>query len=266
MHYLIYDLETEPNEVEWEPPKDRPDAFRPPSLQKIVCNAGMEIEISNKHVRCTWIGTFGKDDDERSKIEEFIDKVMDKKKAPIVVDFNGRRFDIPVILYRCMHYGIPFPYIFNKDFEYRFAWNDHLDLADRLSGYGAAPVMKLSHIAQTIGLPGKFGVDGSQVFELAKKGDYKTINAYGQCDVIQTAFVLLRLLVVADRLSIVDHNNLIHSIRSKAGEKKEPMIQELLSLIDFDKLAIEIRNKDDDYSQVGLFEEDEEGYDPEIPF
>jgi len=266
MYYLVFDLETEPTETEWEPPKDRPDAFRPACLQRIVCNAGMEIEISKKHVRCTWIGTFGKDGDERSKIEDFIDRVMDKKKAPIVVDFNGRGFDILVILYRCMHYGIPFPYIFDKDFEYRFAWNDHLDLADRLSGYGAAPRMKLDQIAQAIGLPGKFGVDGSQVCDLAKKGEYIKINSYGQCDVIQTAFVLLRLLIVAGKLSIVEHNNLIQSIRSKASEKKDPMIDELLSLIDFEKLAIEFRKKDDDYSEIGLFEDDDEESDPDIPF
>lgn len=261
MFFLIYDIETAPNDIKWEPPEDNPDMFMPPLFHRIVCNAGMEIEISKEHNRCNWLGTFGRAGDERSGVEDFVLKVQDKDKRPIVVDFNGRRFDIPVLLYRCMHYGIQFPYIFSKDFDYRYGWNDHLDLADKITGHGASSHIKLDHIAQSIGLPGKFGVDGSQVFSLAEKGEYEKINAYGQCDVIQTAFLLIRFLFVAGKLNKVNHNNLMYSIRSKAMAKKEPMIKELISLIDFDKLEIGFDKYDG--SKDDLFKEDD---DPEIPF
>jgi len=264
MHFLIIDLETAPNnETDWKPPENKPDAFMPPVCHRIVCNAGMEIETNKEFNRCNWIGTFGRPGDERSYIEDFIEKAQDDEKEPVIVTYNGRGFDIPVIFHRCMHYGIQFPFMFTASFDKRYGWNDHLDIHDKIRGYGAAPHVKLGYVAQSIGLPGKFGIDGSQVFELAKKGEYNTINGYGQCDVIQTAFILIRLLFVANKLSIVNHNNLIYSIRSQAMAKKEPMIKELIGLIDFDKL--EINFKRDDGSQVGLFEDDDDD-DPEIPF
>ena len=262
MRYLIIDLETAPNpEIDWKPPEGKPDAFPPPVCHKIICNAGLEIEIGKDFNRCNWIGTFGRPGDEKSYVLDFVEEVEHKK--PYVVTFNGRGFDIPVIFHRCMHYGIQFPYMFSKNFEYRYGWSDHLDLSDKICSHGAAPRVKLDYIAQSIGLPGKFGnMDGSKVFDLAEKGEYDIINAYGQCDVIQTAFILIRLLFVAGKLNTVNHNNLMYGIRSKAQAKKAPMIKELISLIDFEKL--EIGFKENDGSQGGLF--DEEDDDPEIPF
>lgn len=264
MHYLIMDLETAPNpDVKWEPPKDKPDAFMPPVCHRIVCNAGLEIEISKNYNRCNWIGTFGRPGDERSYVEDFVEKAQDDKKQPVIITFNGRGFDIPVLFHRCMHYGIQFPFMFTKDFEYRYGWGDHFDIADKISGHGAAPRVKLDYLAQSIGLPGKLEIDGSKVFELAEKGEYDTINAYGQCDVIETAYIFIRLLFVAGKLNLVNHNNLMYSIRSKAQAKKEPMIKKLIGAIDFEKLEIGYKNNDDG-SQTGLFEDEEN--DPDIPF
>ena len=66
-------------------------------------------------------------------------------------------------------------------------------LADR----GAARMTSLDNAARLIGLPGKMGVDGSQVEGLHRAGRLEEIRHYCLTDVIQTAFVLPMACVVA---------------------------------------------------------------------
>jgi predicted PolB exonuclease-like 3'-5' exonuclease len=80
----------------------------------------------------------------------------------------------------------------DRDYRYRFTDAGHIDLYDFLSEHGAAKVGSLDAIAHVIGLPGKVGVDGSQVEGLYNAGQIELIKNYCLADVAQTAFVLLR--------------------------------------------------------------------------
>lgn len=265
MYYLVMDLETAPNkDIDWAPPEDDPKAFPPIPCHRIVCNAGLLIELSKEYNRCKWIGTFGDPGNERSAITDFIEQIREYR--PSVVTFNGRNFDMALIMYRAMHYGIPFPEHFNDDFAYRYKWNRHIDLSDKLTGHGASWRAKLDYYAQLIGLPGKFDVAGDDVFELVEKGELETVYSYGQCDVIQEAYVLLRLMHVMGKIATVTHNNLLHSIKSKALAKNDAMITKLIESIDWSVLEIEFEKKQPE-GQGALFgEEKEEESDPDIPF
>jgi hypothetical protein len=53
-------------------------------------------------------------------------------------------------------------------------------------------VGKLDAIARVMGLPGKVGVDGSQVEGLYNAGQLESIKNYCLSDVAQTAFLFLR--------------------------------------------------------------------------
>jgi predicted PolB exonuclease-like 3'-5' exonuclease len=239
------DLETIPGATDWEPPEDNPDKFPPAPACQIVSNAGMLIEISNKQNRCVGIGTCGEQDDEKSKVVKFLNIIS--KYDAVVVTFNGRHFDIPVILYRCMHYGIQIPRFFDYDFTYRYKYNDHIDIADKLRDHGAAPYFSLDQIAQVIGLPGKFGVDGKQVKNMIEEGRHDDVDSYCMCDVIQTAYLFIRLLQLKDDISTIVHNNLIHSIKSNALSLENKMINQLIDKIDFSVLEIPIERSDRDY-------------------
>jgi hypothetical protein len=94
---------------------------------------------------------------------------------------------------RCLRHGVPLHFFFNdKDYRYRYTDAGHIDLYDFLSEHGAARVGSLDAVAHVIGLPGKVGVDGSQVEGLYNAGQIQLVKNYCLMDVAQTAFVLLR--------------------------------------------------------------------------
>ena len=123
-----------------------------------------------------------------------------EQRRPHLVTYNGRGFDLPVIMLRCLRHGVPLHFFFN-DRTTATAYTDagHIDLYDFLSEHGAARVGSLDAIARVIGLPGKVGVDGSQVEGLYNAGQIQLIKNYCLIDVAQTAFVLLALSPAAGR-------------------------------------------------------------------
>jgi predicted PolB exonuclease-like 3'-5' exonuclease len=88
---------------------------------------------------------------------------------------------------------VPLRFFFqDRDYRYRFSDSGHIDLYDFLSEHGAAKVGSLDALAHVIGLPGKVGVDGSQVEGLYNAGQLPLIRNYCLTDVAQTAFLFLR--------------------------------------------------------------------------
>lgn len=242
--YLVMDIESFRNDVPWDPPEDNPDAFAPLPCHGIAAIGGLMIEISDSKSkdgknRCSFLGTFGDVGDESteySRIESFIKYY--RKERPVLVTYNGRRFDIPAIWLRAMHFGLPIPEFFRKDFSYRFSIEKNFDLCDAMGNFSSANIGTMDQVCGVIGLPGKVGIDGSKVHALFKSEEYKKIHSYVQCDVIEEALILLRYLHVRGELSAVVLNNIIHSIKNSALAKNDEMINKLIKLIDFSKLEV----------------------------
>jgi 3'-5' exonuclease len=113
------------------------------------------------------------------------------------VTWNGRSFEMPVIVARCLKYGIAFPaYYGSRELRYRFTTDGHFDLMDYLSDFGASRPARLDAVAQLIGLPGKRGVEGRDVGPLVHRGKLADVYAYCLSDVIQTAALFLRVQLV----------------------------------------------------------------------
>jgi predicted PolB exonuclease-like 3'-5' exonuclease len=241
--YLIVDVETfRVRNVPWELPTDNLKAFPPLPCHGVAAIGGLALDISSKGNCCTYIGTFGPIGDESyelSRLETFLKYY--RKEQPVIVTFNGRKFDIPVLWMRAMHHGMSVPEFFNYEFTYRFIkqdQTDHFDLSDRMSDFGAAPVGHFDQVSRTIGLPGKVDVDGSMVHGMFDAGEHQKIASYVQCDVIEEALLFLRYLHVRGDISTVVVNNLIHSVRSKATGLNDPMVTKLIGLIDFASLEV----------------------------
>jgi hypothetical protein len=137
---------------------------------------------------------------ERALLEDFSRFVG--RARPALVTYNGRSFDLPVIVMRSLCHAIALPWYYrDRDVRYRYSAEGHLDLCDWLAEHGAVRPGKLDAIARLIGLPGKRGVDGSQVEGLYRAGQLASIQSYCLADVAQTALLFLRFRLLQGQIA-----------------------------------------------------------------
>ncbi|MGQ0429624.1 MAG: 3'-5' exonuclease [Gammaproteobacteria bacterium] len=154
---------------------------------------------------------------------------IDKLK-PVLVTWNGSRFDLPVLHYRMLRHGIASPaYWDTGDIDRDFRWNNylnryhmrHLDLMDVLSGYQARGRASLDHVARLLGLPGKLGMAGEQVWDAWREGRIGEIRDYCETDVMNTYLAYLRFELVRGRLSDRAHEQELARARDWLGARRE---------------------------------------------
>ena len=136
---------------------------------------------------------------ERSLLAEFSRMVGGTR--PILVTYNGRAFDLPVIALRSLCHGVTLGWYYrDRNVRARYSQDGHLDLCDWLADHGAARAGSLDAVTRLIGLPGKVGIDGSQVAGLYEAGEQDAIDRYCLTDVAQTALLLLRFRLLQGAL------------------------------------------------------------------
>ena len=197
--YLVLDIETIPDRDLHTPPEPVAGTERPfPPLY--ACRpVVLGVMWLDADLSCKRIGTFGEGKDEVGMMSDFADFMT--KWKPHLVTWNGRSFDLPVLALRALRHGLPFGWYYRGiGYRYRFSEEGHLDLCDVLADHGAAKMTSLDGAARVIGLPGKDGVDGSQVEGLFNAGQIEALRRYCLSDVAQTAFVLLRYRLIAGDL------------------------------------------------------------------
>jgi 3'-5' exonuclease len=135
---------------------------------------------------------------ERELLERFFEGI--ERFTPDLVSWNGGGFDLPVMHYRCMLHGVRAARYWehgeeDNAFRYnnylsRFHWR-HLDLMDVISGFQARGRASLSDVASLLGLPGKMGFSGAEVWGAWQAGNLDGIRRYCETDVLNTYLVLL---------------------------------------------------------------------------
>ncbi len=199
--YLVMDIETIPDTSLYKAPDVAPGVERPfPPLyvHRPVVIGCLWLGEDYEWKRLGVIGEAQADDEARmlADFSRFVDE-----HRPHVVTFNGRGFDLPVIMLRCLRHGVPLRWYYQgRDYRYRYSDEGHLDLADFLTEHGAARGLSLDASARLIGLPGKVGVDGSQVEGLWNAGQREAVQSYCLSDVAQTAFLFLRFRLLMGQL------------------------------------------------------------------
>jgi predicted PolB exonuclease-like 3'-5' exonuclease len=184
--HLVLDIETIPDPE--LPRLDDSDKVPAPPFNQIVTLGCLLMEdyVPRR------IGVVGERKTEKDILYDFA-SWLDRSR-PCIVTWNGRGFDMPVITSRALKYGVPMPWWFSdRNTRYRYSPEGHLDLMDFLSDFGAAKSGRLDVYAKLVGLPGKVGVDGSQVAPMVHAGRLDEVNAYCLCDVAQTAALFLRV-------------------------------------------------------------------------
>ncbi len=119
-----------------------------------------------------------------------------KKNLSRLVSFNGKNFDLPVLKYAAMKHEVEAAWLYKSgdkwnNYNQKFSLDWHCDLADAFSDFGASAKVKMNELCAAFGLPGKIGVDGSQVMEMYDEGKLQEIRNYCETDVINTYLLYL---------------------------------------------------------------------------
>jgi hypothetical protein len=173
--------------------------FLPHYLQRVVTISCVLRDASQFRV----FSLSEPDASEGQIIQRFFDGI--EKFAPQLVSWNGGGFDLPVLHYRGMIYGVAAARYWDLgdgDFadSRDFKWNNyisryhtrHLDLMDLLALYQPRANAPLDDLAKLTGFPGKLGMDGGAVWEAYQAGRIAEIRDYCETDVVNTYLVYLR--------------------------------------------------------------------------
>ncbi len=147
-----------------------------------------------------------------------------------LVSYNGKRFDLPVLLYRSLPHALEVGWFLAERRppadQYRHPQSRHqLDLFDQLGG-GLSPG-KLGDLLQTIGLPGKIGPSGSDVESLWASGAGDAVGDYCLQDAAQTLLLGLRFLQVAGELSAEQAHRAAQAAKERFAQ--EPALEPILA-------------------------------------
>jgi 3'-5' exonuclease len=177
--------------------------------------------------------------DESSSEAELIERFFDgvEKFSPDLVSWNGAGFDLPVLNYRGLLAGVQAPRYWetgdgdqtfrHNNYLGRFHWR-HIDLMDVLSGFQPRGRVSLANVACLLGLPGKLGFSGAQVWDAYLEGDLAGIRRYCETDVLNTYLVYLRFELLRGRLSRERYAEEVERAKALLRAGKEPHFVEFL--------------------------------------
>ena len=157
---------------------------------------------------------------------QFIDR-----KNPKLVSFNGRSFDMPMLMIRAMKYNLSCPAYFEKEnqmlnkskwdnYRYRYSDRFHVDLMEHIGEFGAARGLKLDTLCAMMGLPGKYDVSGDQVTHLYYRGEMEKIHAYCESDVLNTYWLYLKYELLKGHLLLEDYLHNLDIMRQRLDPKR----------------------------------------------
>lgn len=192
--------------------KNNGTTFLPVCFHKIVCISAVIADDFGKFKRVSTM----KGEDEKSRIAQFITFL--NSHNPRLISFNGRGFDLPLIMARAMRYNLSAHSYFeveNKELNkskwenYRYRYNErfHCDLLDQISDFGAIRGLKLDEICKSVGLPGKFDTKGDEVSTLFYSDSLDLIEQYCESDVLNTYWLFLKFELLKGNLVINDYCN-----------------------------------------------------------
>lgn len=175
------------------------------------------------------------DSEEAELIRRFFDGV--ERYTPTLVSWNGSGFDLPVLHYRALLHGIPAPRYWETGAEDQsFRWNNylsryherHTDLMDVLSCYQGRATAPLDEVAQVIGLPGKLGRHGSEVWGQYLEGQIGAIRDYCETDALNTYLIYLRFELMRGRLEPSGYERECELVRQTLRDSGKPHLKEFL--------------------------------------
>jgi len=193
---------------------------------------------TDEGLRVWSLGTL--EDGEAEIIQRFFDGI--ERYTPQLVSWNGGGFDLPVLNYRGLVHGIRAPRYWDQgESDYKdsrdFKWNNyisryharHTDLMDVLAMYQPRANASLDDMAQLCGLPGKLGMDGSQVWGAYQRGEIAAIRDYCETDVVNTYLIFMRFQLMRGALTPKQHDAEVKIVRDYLNAQAAPHWKEFVA-------------------------------------
>ena len=175
---------------------------------------------------------------EKELLERFFRGI--EKFEPVLVSWNGAGFDLPVIHYRSLVHSVAAPRYWevgdtDRAFRYnnfisRFHWR-HIDLMDVLSGFQPRAGAPLHEVAQWLGLPGKLGMKGSDVWDAYQGGQIGKIRKYCEADVLNTYLIYLQFERIRGNLTGADLQREHDRVQEALNEEGTLHLQEFIEYL-----------------------------------
>ncbi len=179
---------------------DKGSDFLPTHLQKVVAISCVlrQDRLDKNQQPHIYVGSLESiAANEKQIIQKFF--ALIDKYQPQLVSWNGSGFDLPVLHYRALINQINAYQYWDlgerSDYTSKeFKWNNyinryhlrHIDLMEMLAMFQSKLYAKLDDMAKLCGLPGKLGMDGSQVWTEYNQGNLLNIRNYCETDVVNT--------------------------------------------------------------------------------
>lgn len=199
--------------------------FLPVCFHKVVCISAVMADNFGRFLRVSTMPG----ENEKEKIEKFINFINECN--PRLVSYNGRGFDLPMIMIKAMRYNLSAPAYFeteNREFaknkweNYRSRYDGrfHLDLLDHISEFRAVSGLKLDTLCVSLNLPGKYDVHGDQVLDLYYNNEIEKINEYCESDVLNTYWLFLKYELLRSNILKQDYASYLLDMKEFLNSKK----------------------------------------------
>ncbi|KAA6230147.1 3'-5' exonuclease [Campylobacter sp. LR264d] len=180
-------------------------------------------------VICDKFGRFIKVDNingenEEEMVKNFFHFV--NKRRPRLVSFNGKGFDMPVLILRALKYNVKaHAYLDTSEkwnnYRTKYAENKHCDLLEILSNFNSSGRMTLDSICSMANLPGKYDISGDKVMELYYNNKLDKINEYCESDTLNTYMLFLKYEFIKGYVNEEDYMNYLFKMSEYLQKNKK---------------------------------------------
>lgn len=214
--------------------KEKGSSFVNPSFHIPICVAVLAV---NDDYTIQKMGLLGEEKKTTGAIvKHFWD--MYNRGNFVLVDFNGRGYDMRLMELWAYRQGIPIHYKHFDKFgiRYRYSEDKHMDLQEVISNNMSIRYQGgLNLFAKLLGKPGKMETKGDQVQEMHEAGKLYEIEDYCLGDAMDTYFVFLRWKVVRGSISLEQERILVEKAleKMKAFSKEKGYLKEYIANFNF---------------------------------
>ncbi|HEG5598708.1 TPA: 3'-5' exonuclease, partial [Campylobacter jejuni] len=204
------DLEVSLKALQWQKEQSGSE-FLPLPYHKIISICAVLSDNFGKFIKVNKIDG----QNEKEMIANFFNFI--ENYEPKLVSFNGKNFDMPVLVLRALKYNLKAATYLDtqsdkwNNYKTRFSELKHCDLLESLGSNGRG--IKLDTLCSMVGLPGKYDVHGDEVMKLFYENKLEKIHEYCESDVLNTYMLFLKYELIKANVDEEDYVGFLSYMR-----------------------------------------------------